>query len=57
MALGEKLLNLTLEYQQSVKVREPDPQHDHLGGTPVGREPSAIAAEYVDVLKTLVVGE
>lgn len=57
MALGERLLNLTLEYQRSIEAREPDPQHDYLGGTPVGREPSVIADEYVEVLKMLVVEE
>lgn len=57
MALGERLLNLTLEYQRSIEAREPDPQHDYLGGKPIGREPSAIADEYAEVLKMLVAGE
>lgn len=50
MSLGEKLLNLTVEYQQSVANRE----DGWPLGTPVGREPSEIAADYEIVLKELL---
>jgi hypothetical protein len=52
MTLGEKLLNLTVEYQAAVAARSEE--WDEYGGKPVGREPSEIAAEYEDALRALV---
>lgn len=48
MTLGEKLLNLSAEYQQATASREWDM------GTPAGREPSVIAADYEDTILELV---
>lgn len=54
MTLGEKLLDLSAEYQQSKTVR--DGWSDTFGGKPHGREPSKIAAEYETALRELLVG-
>lgn len=51
MNLGEKLLNLSLEYQQSKANRSAD--WDVLG-SPSGREPSEIAADYEAALRELL---
>lgn len=50
MTIGERLLNLTAEYNNSVESRE----HSHLGGNPIGREPKVIAADYETVLRELL---
>lgn len=54
MEFGKKLLDLTLEYKASVDAR--DPQWDRVapGGTPVGREPADIAADYENVILNLL---
>lgn len=50
MTLGEQLLNLTVEYQQSVDVRDSKWGTE---GAPAGREPSAIAADYEQIIRSL----
>lgn len=49
MTIGEKLLNLTAEYNLAMESRAYDM------GTPSGREPSVIAAEYENSLRELLV--
>lgn len=51
MTLGEKLLNLSAEYQKSVASREAGAIY---GGVDVGREPSVIAAEYENVIREML---
>lgn len=48
MTIGEKLLNLTIEYSHSVEARA------HGMGTPAGREPAVIAADYEAGLRELL---
>lgn len=50
MTLGEKLLDLTLEYRDA-KAAGDWPQH---GGVAVHREPAVIAAEYEEAVRTLL---
>ena len=51
MTIGEKLLNLTIEYQASLTARE----WTHASGdAPAGREPSAIGAEYESTMRELL---
>lgn len=51
MTLGEKLLNLSAEYQKSTASRE---SGDAYGGVPAGREPAVIAAEYEASIRELL---
>lgn len=54
--LGRKLLDLTLEYQESVDARRDDYKVFPQGGQPVGRDPDTIAAEYEAALRELHAG-
>ncbi|UYL87787.1 hypothetical protein SEA_ONEDIRECTION_25 [Gordonia phage OneDirection] len=51
--LGRKLLDLTLEYQESVDARRDDYKMFAQGGQPAGRDPDTIAAEYEAALREL----
>ena len=51
MTLGEKLLELTTEYQQAKEARD---SYGDLGGVHTTREPAAIAADYEAVIKDLL---
>jgi hypothetical protein len=53
MTIGEKLLNLTVEYQAAVQLRE-DWGQQHGEDDLAGRTPAVIAAEYEQVLKELL---
>jgi len=50
MTLGEKLLNLTVEYRDSQEARA----SAFAGSSPAGREPSVIAAEYEAAITELL---
>jgi len=52
MTTGEKLLNLTIEYQESLANRSGAWGVD---GKPAGREPSEIAADYEAAMRDLIV--
>lgn len=52
MTLGEKLLSLTVEYQQSMVARSG--WGDVFDGEASGREPAVIAAEYEEALLELL---
>ncbi|SNR32978.1 hypothetical protein [Blastococcus mobilis] len=47
---ARKLLDLTLEYQESVTIRRDWPRL----ASPAGREPSEVAEEYVATLRALL---
>lgn len=49
MTIGEKLLDLSAEYNRSKEVRE-----DWDAANPVGREPQEIAADYEKALRELL---
>lgn len=51
MTTGEILLNLTIEYRESVESRSAWAGY---GGKPAGREPQEIAADYETALKALL---
>jgi len=51
MTIGETLLDLTVEYQAAKERHEGWPS---LPGTPAGRTPQVIAAEYAEALKELL---
>lgn len=52
MTLGEKLLDLSAEYQRAKAVR--DGWDQQYGGALSGREPSEIAADYEAALRELL---
>ncbi|AOE44307.1 hypothetical protein SEA_EYRE_27 [Gordonia phage Eyre] len=54
--LGRKLLDLTLEYQESIDARRDDYRMFAQGGQPAGRDPDTIAAEYEAALRELHTG-
>lgn len=51
MTIGERLLDLTVEYQAAKAAR--DDWGPQFGGKPHGREPVEIAADYETALKEL----
>lgn len=51
MTLGEKLMQLTIEYQESTQNRTSWADY---GGEPAGREPSAIGVEYEETLRRFI---
>ena len=53
MTIGEKLLDLTIEYQESKAARV---SWNVYGAAPAGREPADIAADYSAAMRKLVVG-
>lgn len=53
MTIGEKLLELSAEYQQAKAVR--DTYGQQYGGDLEGREPSVIAADYEQALRELLI--
>ena len=53
MTIGERLLDLTLEYKDTLEVRA---LMDEIDGSLLGREPAIIAAEYERVLRGLLSG-
>lgn len=55
MTMGEKLLQLTLEYQHATQTEEG--HWDHLPGTPVARTRQEIAADYEDTIRELLATE
>lgn len=50
MSIGEKLLNLTIEYAAAVEARD---MYAELPGVPRERTPAVIAAEYEAALRKL----
>lgn len=52
MNIGVELLNLVTEYQESVQSRSTT--YSTVPGTPTGREPSEIAADFEAQLRNLV---
>lgn len=55
MTMGEKLLKLTLEYQEATQTEEG--AWDSLPGTPVGRTRQEIAEDYENTIRELLVTE
>jgi len=51
MTAAEKLLNLTIEYQEAVTNRD---ALDAYPGEPTTREPEDIAADYADALRSVL---
>jgi hypothetical protein len=51
---GRELLDLTCEYRDSVEARSDD--YADVGGTPTGRDPEVIAAEYATALRSFITG-
>jgi len=52
MTLGERLLDLTVEYHTSTDTR--NVEYQHMPGTPTGRDPKDIAVEYEAALRELL---
>lgn len=51
MTLGEKLLNLSIEYSDTLQARA---LTDEIDESLIGRDPAVIAAEYEDALRELM---
>lgn len=51
MTLGEKLLNLSIEYSDTLQARA---LTDEIDESLIGRDPAVIAAEYEEALRELI---